>query len=298
MCVKIYEVMEDYFHYITAVDQKSMKTVESYKNECNHYRSGLAEQGIETMEAISYLNIQEYLNSLNGTLSVNSFNHRITCIRLFHEFAATMCGCANPAIYLKSKRHGQHLPIYLNKEDAVKLLTKQDDSDKELLDVTVLELIYGCGLRVSECCNLKINQVNLEQAMLRCRGKGSKERYVPMNKQEIKRVREYFQTVRKKWDIHRSPFLLINAKGSPLSRQYIFTMLKKRCATLGLDERISPHSLRHSFATHLLDGGADLRVVQELLGHSDISTTQIYKHIQDERLKQAYQQFHPRTKKK
>lgn len=295
--MKISEAMADYFHYITAVDQKSMKTVESYKNECAHYHKALNEQGIEDMEAITYQAIQQFIDASAKTLSDNSLNHRITCLRLFHEYASTMLNCSNSAVYLKSKRHGQHLPNYLNKEDVTLLLTRQNESERELLDVTILELIYGCGLRVSECCDLKINQVNLEQALLRCRGKRDKERYVPMNENEIKLIKEYYGSVRRKWDSHRSMYLLINSRGNQVSRQYIFTMLKKRCASLGLDERISPHSLRHSFASHLLDGGADLRVVQELLGHSDIATTQIYTHIQDERLKQAYRQFHPRNKK-
>lgn len=295
--MKISEAIEDYFHYITAVDQKSIKTIESYRNECCQYLKALNEKGITDMESITYLDLQQYVNDSARTLSDNSLNHRITCLRLFHEYAATMLNCSNPAVYLKGKHCGEHLPHYLNKADAEKLLSRQNDSDRELLDVTILELIYGCGLRVSECCDLRINQINLEQKMLRCHGKRDKVRYVPMNENEIQTVKEYYRTVRQKWDTHRSIYLLINSRGNQISRQYVFTMLKKRCRMLGLDERISPHSLRHSFASHLLDGGADLRVVQELLGHSDISTTQIYTHIQDERLKKAYLQFHPRIKK-
>lgn len=295
--MKISEAMDEYLHYITAVDQKRLKTIESYKNECVQYLNALNALNINDMEAITYQDIQNYIDASSKTLSDNSLNHRITCLRLFHEYAATMLNCSNPAVYLKGKRQGQHLPHYLNKEEISKLLTRQEDSERELLNVTILELIYGCGLRVSECCDLKINQVNLEQALLRCHGKGDKDRYVPMNKREIEVIKEYYGKVRLKWDCHRSSYLLINSKGNQLSRQYIFTMLKKRCALLGLNERISPHSLRHSFATHLLDGGADLRVVQELLGHSDIATTQIYTHIQDERLKKEYQRFHPRKKK-
>lgn len=295
--MKISEAIEDYLHYITAVDQKSIKTIESYRNECCQYLKALNDKDIIDMESITYLDLQQYVNDSSRTLSDNSLNHRITCLRLFHEYAATMLNCNNPAVYLKGKHCGEHLPHYLNKADVEKLLSKQNDSDRELLDVTILELIYGCGLRVSECCDLRINQINLEQQMLRCQGKRDKVRYVPMNASEIQTVKEYYGSVRQKWDRYRSVYLLINSKGNQINRQYVFTMLKRRCRMLGLDERISPHSLRHSFASHLLDGGADLRVVQELLGHSDISTTQIYTHIQDERLKKAYLQFHPRIKK-
>ena len=137
----------------------------------------------------------------------------------------------------------------------------------------------------------------MNQGIIRVMGKGNKERLIPLNSRNIAAIKKYVDIVRKKRNVHKSPYLFLNQHGNPYTRQQIHIMLKNRCHSCQIDERISAHSLRHSFATHLLDGGADLRSVQELLGHSDISTTQIYTHVQNKRLKDAYASFHPRNRK-
>ena len=291
--MEIKDAMDDYLHYISAVDQKSLKTIESYRNDCFIYAQRLFEDQITDMNDVTYDKIQKYVQEWSHTLKPNSLNHRITVIRMFHHYITFMYNTNDPTLFLKSKKKNVKLPVFLSSEDIDVLLEKQDDSDRECLNSTILELLYGCGLRVSECCNLKINQVNFDQKMMRCLGKGGKERLIPMNPKEIEAIKHYYHSTRRKWDKKRSPFFLLNARGNQVSRQAIHKMLKERCVSLDLDERVSPHSLRHSFATHLLDGGADLRVVQELLGHSDIQTTQIYTHIQPKRLLSAYEKFHP-----
>lgn len=291
------EAIEEYIHYISAVDQKSLKTIASYRNDLLQYLAAIREKNIENVEDITYQQLQDYIESCQKRLSSNSLNHHITSIRLFHRYCAQFFNINDPSVFLKSKKKQVKLPSYLSEEGIDQLLKKQNNSDIEILNTAILELIYGCGLRVSECCELKISNVNFEQKLLNVLGKGNKIRYIPMNDSECRAIKEYYFNVRKKWDLKKSAYLIINAKGNMITRQYVYTMIKKRAIDLGLGDNITPHSLRHSFATHLLDGGADLRVVQELLGHSDIQTTQIYTHIQTKRLNEAYRQFHPRKDK-
>lgn len=295
--MEIKEVMDEYFHYISAVDQKSLKTIQSYRNDCQLYLERCKVDGITEMNDVTYPMLQKYIEEWSKALAPSSLNHRITVIRMFHRYAAFTYHLNDPTTFLRSKKKSAKLPTFMSNEEVDLLLEKKDDSEKEAYHTMILELIYGCGLRVSECCNLKINQVNFDQKIMRCLGKGNKERLIPMNDLQIEMLKNYYFTTRKKWDKRRSPYLILNSRGNQVSRQAIHKMLKERCARLNLDHRISPHTLRHSFATHLLDGGADLRVVQELLGHSDIQTTQIYTHVQTKRLMSAYAQFHPGNKK-
>lgn len=289
--------LEDYIHYITAVNQKSQRTIQSYQNDLNKYIHYLNELEIYEIDDIDFEIIHDYIQTFHKNYESSTINHHITSLRMFHEYCSVTYHVSNPTIYLKSKRNDKKLPRYLNKDDVNKLLTYQDDSDEELCNVAILETIYGCGLRVSECCDLTIRQVSLSQGILKVMGKGSKERLIPMNSSNIKAIEKYVNIVRKKRDVNKCPYLFIHESGNKFHREQIHVMLKKRCYNCKIDTRISAHSLRHSFATHLLDGGADLRSVQELLGHSDISTTQIYTHVQNKRLKDAYASFHPRNRK-
>lgn len=294
--MKLEDAVEDYIHYITAVDQKSLRTIQSYTQDIKKYISYIEEIGISNVEEITFNEINDYINTLNN-YEQSTVNHAITVIKSFHEYISIFCNMANPSIYLKSGKKPQKLPIYLNSVDIQVLLEKRGDSPSEICYVAILETIYGCGLRVSECCNLKINQLGLSQELLKVLGKGNKERIVPINERNKEALKEYIEKVRPKRNTKKSNYVFLTKSGKPFSREEIYAMLKKRCYERGLDQRISPHSLRHTFATDLLNGGADLRSVQELLGHSDVSTTQIYTHVENRRLKEAYNNFHPRSKK-
>lgn len=296
--MQLKEALEEYLHYITAVDQKSVRTITSYKQDINKYIKHLKnEHDIETLEDIEYGMIYDYIKEMIGDYASNSINHAIISIKNFHEFCEVTYKVINPTVHLKTSKGEQKLPVYMSIEDTKKLLAPLDDSDKELFNVAILEIIYGCGLRVSECCNLTINQINLTQGFVKAIGKGNKERIIPMNPQNIKALKTYFENVRPKRNTNKLNYVFITSRGNHVGRESIHKMIKERCIMLGLDSRISAHSLRHSFATHLLDGGANLRSVQELLGHSDISTTQIYTHVQNKRLHEAYESFHPRGRK-
>ena len=306
--MKIKEALEDYQHYIVSVDQKSNATIQSYQTDLKEYEAYLGSIGIFCMEDIEPHHIQSFLEVLahdqfekdvlvQHKRKGSSINHMITSLHVFHRYITmTYPNIMNPAIHIRSKKMTQYLPEYFNVEDMNRLLNSFDTSDQDIFEKAILELLYGCGLRVSECCALLLNQTHLEQGFLRVIGKGDKERMIPMHEGCVKALRDYLELVRNKWVKKRYPYIFINSRGHPLTRQYVHTLIKKKLRELHLSEQYSAHSFRHSFASHLLDGGADLRVVQELLGHSDIATTQIYTHIQNKRLQDAYASFHPRAK--
>lgn len=295
----IEDALEDYFHYIQAVDAKSLRTVASYRNDLTIYHDYLKNLKISNMEEITYEILQQFLHEQKLTKKANSINHMITTIHTFHRYISfTYDHIANPSLYIRGTKKENKLPRYFNAQDIQKLLDSFGHSDVDIFHHAMLEILYGCGLRVSELCDLTLNHIHLNQGFLRCIGKGDKERLVPVNAQAITVLSEYLELVRGQWLKGRSPYVFINRKGNRVTRQYVHTMIKQHLLELGLDEKLSAHSFRHSFASHMLDGGADLRVVQELLGHSDIATTQIYTHIQSKRLKQAYTSFHPRVRNK
>lgn len=302
------EALEDYLYYIRAVDQKSLATIRSYESDLREYLTFMDERKIATIEDITHADIQDFLTSLEQPQpekdhpmmprKTSSLNRMITSIHMFHRYLSmTYPKLSNPSTHIRGRKKGMKLPLYFNPDDIANLLDSFDESDQGLFEKAILELLYGCGLRVSELCSLTLNQMHLEQGFLRVIGKGDKERMVPMHEQCVKALRKYLEVVRIHWEKKRSSYVFINHLGNPLTRQYVHTLIKKKLKEQQLDERLSAHSFRHSFASHLLDGGADLRVVQELLGHHDIATTQIYTHIQDKRLKNAYEAFHPRNKK-
>lgn len=322
----ILEAVQDYIHYITVVDQKALATIHSYEHDLKVYTTYLMMQHIEAMEEITYQNIQDFLSCLSqekqqtkimhGEIcprKASSINHMITSIHMFHRYITmTYPAIIDPSIHIRGKKTRQKLPLYFNIEDITKLLDSFTDSKDDIFHKAILELLYGCGLRVSEVCSLTLNQVHLEQGFLRVIGKGDKERMIPMHHRCIVAVLNYIEFVREdimkvhaqslaKGDAYKvrtskkAGYLFINQHGNSLTRQYVHTLIKKKLKELHLDEHLSAHSFRHSFASHVLDGGADLRVVQELLGHCDITTTQVYTHIQNKRLYNAYRSFHPRS---
>ncbi|RFT17042.1 MAG: Tyrosine recombinase XerC [Candidatus Saccharicenans subterraneus] len=202
----------------------------------------------------------------------------------------------NPAEGLTSPSLWLTLPRVLSLEEVESLLEKPDlKKPQGIRDRAVLELLYGCGLRVSELVSLELKDVRLAQGFLVCRGKGNKERIVPVGRAAARWLKTYLKEVRPQWDRRGSSVIFLTRRGQPFTRQGIWKILKAYGQEAGLRDKIHPHVLRHSFATHLLERGADLRSVQMLLGHSQITTTQIYTHVSRDRLKQIYDRFHPRA---
>lgn len=288
----ITEAIQDYLIYLQVIQNKSIKTIESYKNNLLTYQNYLFNQSIETMEEITVSQLEDFISFYRLNHQSTSTNQILSTIRSFHKFTSlNHPEILNPARYIHSLKKEKKLPTYLSETDLKTLFSSFTDSDNDLYHKTILMTLYSCGLRVSELCALELNQVHLSNKIVKVVGKGEKERLIPIAPSCLKQMELYLNTVRMPWDTHQSSFFFINHLGHVCTRQYVHQLIKKKVAECGLNPNISAHSFRHSFATHLLDGQADLRVVQELLGHSDIQTTQIYTHVQNERLKKGYDQY-------
>src|SRR5699024_301605 len=203
----------------------------------------------------------------------------------------------DPSEHIETPKKERKLPDILSAEEIEKLLSFTDSSPLKIRNRAMLELLYGTGLRVSELATLKVSDLHMTMGFLRCYGKGAKERIVPLGELAKKATEKYLNQARthliRKHQTENT--LFVNHHGRPLTRQGIWKILHKSCKEAGIHKRITPHTLRHSFASHLLENGADLRSVQEMLGHSDITTTQIYTHVTKTRLKDIYQSYHPRA---
>ena len=203
----------------------------------------------------------------------------------------------DPTADLRAPRKSQRLPQVLTRDEVARLLAAPRGTDPAALrDRALLELMYACGLRASEAIGLDVRDVDLERGVLRARGKGSKERIVPVGREAIAAARAYLERGRQAFvGLSDESRLFVNRRGKGLTRQGLYKIVQRHARAVGLDDRMSPHTLRHTFATHLLAGGCDLRSLQEMLGHADIATTQIYTHLSAERLKDAYFKAHPRA---
>lgn len=283
------EALSDYELNLSLVENKSKQTIDAYQSDLTHYISYLKNQGINCVEDVSVLVLDSYLNSISKQYSASTVNRMLASIRSFHKFMSLNHeDLKNPALFMHGSHKQKHLPIYASYEELKKIFDSFGNSDLEIYQKTILMTLYSCGLRVSECCNLKLKDVHLEEKILKVRGKGEKERIVPIVDPCIEQMKRYLMLVRKYWSKNSLNTFFINQYSRVLTRQYVHTLIKKKCAECQITTDLSSHSFRHSFATHLLDGKADLRVVQELLGHSDIQTTQIYTHVQNKRISSAY----------
>ncbi|MFW6159375.1 MAG: site-specific tyrosine recombinase XerD [Planctomycetota bacterium] len=230
-------------------------------------------------------------------LSANSISRALAAIRMLFKFLALEDKIErNVASTLESPHLWRRLPAVLDVDDVDALLAAPDpDTLLGVRDRALLEVMYATGARVSEVADLKLGDVNLEFRFLRCFGKGSKERVVPLGERAVEALERYLRETRPKLDRGGSPLVFLSRSGRRLGRRAIWSRVRKHARAAGLRKKVSPHTLRHSFATHLLQGGADLRAVQEMLGHANIATTQIYTHVDKERLKAVHRKFHPRA---
>lgn len=293
--MKLREAMEDYMRQIQIVEKKSPRTIESYQRDIEAYIRWMDGKDITCMEQITVLEADEYFSSLAATHAPASRARALSAVRQFHEFACSIdASLSDPVRDFHESRSSRHLPVSARSQDVLCLLHSFGPDDQAQFERSVVELLYACGLRVSELCSLTLQDVRLAQGCIHVvHGKGSKERLVPVAGDCVRQLEYYVQYIRpvfikKGGPRNRSSRFFINGRGNPLNRQYVHNLIKRKCAELDLDPGISAHSFRHSFATHLLEGSADLRVVQELLGHADIRTTTIYTHIQEDRLKSGY----------
>lgn len=295
----LHEALSDYKLNLSLVENKSKKTIEAYMSDLTHYINYLNQKNINNVEEITILTVDNYLNSLTKEYSSNSINRVLASVRSFHKFISLNHeSIKDPTLYIHTHKHNEHLPIYASVQDLKVLFDSFSNSDIDIYHKTILLTLYSCGLRVSELCSLKRNDVHLSEKILKVTGKGDKERIIPIVDACVQQMEFYLNLVRKNWQKKTLPNFFINQYGRVLTRQYVHNLIKKKCEECNLNPNLSAHSFRHSFASHLLDGNADLRIVQELLGHSDIQTTQIYTHIQNKRLVNAYDNAFQSFKKK
>lgn len=278
----------------------SNNTIISYKNDLESARKYFVSQGIKSwtdVDRYAVLNLLAHLT--NAGRSKSTISRQVSCLRQFFQFLLQRhLVQTDPMILVKVPKGGRHLPTVLS-EDEVNRLLKTPDVNKQLgiRDRAILETLYATGMRVSELTNLTLGELHLDVNLVQPRGKGDKERIIPIGEEAQDWLERYLNNVRPRQLANRpqSKYVFLNAHGHQLTRQAIWQLIKRGAQLAGIKKRVTPHTLRHSFATHLLEHGADLRVVQALLGHSDIATTQIYTHVSQQRVLEVYRHTHPRA---
>ena len=294
--------IEDYENYLMFERRMAKNTTSSYIRDLEHYATYLEEERkVYRVDDITKQDIETYLEYLNkNNYTTTSLARKLTAIKNFHKFLLAVNRLPNDvAITLERPKLRKSLPNVLTVDEVDKLLNINTITPFDYRNKAMLELLYGTGLRISEMLDLKLTDVDFENCIVRCFGKGSKERIVPIGEYIIDSLTSYLnygrnQLLNKK---KISDYLFLNSRGDRISRFSFFKILKKLLREKEIKKDVSPHSLRHSFATHMLENGADLRSIQELLGHSDIATTRIYTHITNKKVENDYIEYHPRSKK-
>ena len=292
------ESIDTYLAYLRDVRRMSANTVSSYARDLAAL-AGYAEQQQRSIESLDRRDLEAFARALmTRGLAPRSVARAIACVRGLYKFLLVeKCVAADPAEDLRAPRAWPALPKYLDLDEVDRLLAQPDTSTpRGVRDKALIELLYATGLRVTELLSLKAADINLAAGYLTCIGKGDKERIVPLGESAADWVRRYIAEARPALlKRKKSNWLFVNAKGgTQLSRVGFWKVLKEYGIRAGVSRDLSPHVLRHSFATHLLDRGADLRAIQMMLGHADLSTTQIYTHVLEARLRTVYDKFHPR----
>jgi integrase/recombinase XerD len=274
------------------------RTVEAYRRDL----FALADWLEHSPASVTTEELERYLAELRAAgLSGATIARRVASLRsLFRHLVLIGAADANPAADLELPRRARRLPRVLSPSEAERLIdAAAGTTPRTLRDQALVELLYGAGLRVGEAVGLDKGGIDLDQRLVRTVGKGGKERVVPVGRQAVEALRRYLGRGRPHLDRRHRPELFLNAQGGPLTRSGAFLIIRKLAAKAGLEpERVHPHLLRHSFATHLLEGGADLRSVQEMLGHADLATTELYTHVTDRRRRELYFRAHPHARRK
>ena len=295
--MKIENAFKDYI-YSLKTQGKSDNTLKSYNNDLNVYKRYLDSINISNIEEVSDNNLKWFAVYLNNIYAKSSSNRIKVAIRNLHKFLSYKYDFIDPTLSFRTSKPDKRLPIYCTIEEIDRLMSSFSDSPEDIFDHAILESIYGLGLRVSECCNLKVSQLNLTDGFANIIGKGNKERIIPIPKSTKNILNLYFTNIRPLWLKTSDNSFFINRFSKPIYPVYVERLINKKAAELNLKKHITPHKLRHSYATHLLQGGADLRTIQELLGHSDISTTEIYTHVENDRIKNSYLNYFPMSDQK
>lgn len=307
--MRLPDLIESFIDYLRSQKGYSDHTAKNYQVDLEHFLDFLAakqrqagkKETAPQLESIDFLVIREYLGKLYGRYKRTTIARKLSALRSFFYFLERKgLVKGNPAADISTPKRGKYIPTHLPVDEMFRLLEGPDRGKPlGLRDLAILEVLYSCGIRVSELSGLNLSSIDFGQRLVRVVGKGNKERIAPIGRKALRAVEAYIEAtlpLRKKvkCDVQDAP-LFINFRGGRLTTRSIGRIIKKYASKCGLMTEITPHSLRHTFATHLLDGGADLRSVQELLGHVSLSTTQKYTHVSLERLMEVYDKAHPRS---
>jgi integrase/recombinase XerD len=295
----------DFLAYLEFERGLSRNTLEAYRSDLLQYGAWLRAHRVDPL-AVTHTQLSDFLTGLaegdpdtdRPPVAPATLQRKTACLRSFHRHLRREGLITDdPTAHIRAPRQGRRLPKVLTREEVAKLLEQPQGTEPAALrDRAILELMYACGLRASEAVDLDVGDLDLAEGILRARGKGSKERLVPVGSAAARAVMAYLQRGRPAFvGLRQERRLFVNHRGQGLTRQGLYKIVQRHARTAGLAEKMSPHTLRHSFATHLLSGGCDLRAVQEMLGHADIATTQLYTHLSTERLKDVYFEAHPRA---
>jgi integrase/recombinase XerD len=291
--------LDAFVAYLRAERGLSPRTVEAYARDLVEYLDALRQARVGTPEAVRQEHVRGHLATLGRRLSARSQARHLAAIRMFHRFLiAERHAPADPTEQVETPRQARRLPVFLTLDEVEALLeAPRDTSPAGLRDRAMLHVLYATGLRVSELVGLSVNSVQLDAGYVVARGKGEKERLVPLGRRAVAEVRAWLGRGRPVLLRGRaSRALFVGPRGTALTRQGVWKLLRRHALAAGIKKRLSPHKLRHSFATHLVERGADLRVVQAMLGHADLATTQIYTHVDGRRLRAVYDAAHPRSR--
>nr|WP_258392499.1 site-specific tyrosine recombinase XerD [Dolosigranulum pigrum] len=295
------EALAEYIIYLKIERGLSANTVNSYKRDIEKYLTFLTEKKITQLDEVSRFEILDFLQTLRQSGAAdNSIIRMVSSLRKFHQYLKRESIVSDdPMQLIDTPKKASTLPKAISPQAVEQLLEAPDTTTPlGVRDRTILELMYATGLRISELVNLKLSDMHLTMGFIQTMGKGEKERIIPLGEIASQWLDHYLDGARvylQDQSAETSEYVFLNSRGKGLSRQGVWKKVKQLALEAGIDQNVTPHTLRHSFATHLLENGADLRMVQELLGHADISTTQIYTHITKTRLKQVYSDYHPRA---
>ena len=290
------DVLDNFLDSIWAEQGLSKNTLISYEHDIKTFLMYLQEKNIDLSNA-QHSDINSFISvRFSNGISSRSNMRLISSLKKFFLYLSSRNVIEdNPTEDIETPRNVKSLPHTIDTESVDKLLNAPDTNDRfGSRDKAMLEILYACGLRVSEIVNLQINSIYFEESYIQVTGKGQKDRLIPVNKTTLSMIDEYINTERTKFSSN-SNFLFISQHKKPLTRQRIWQIIKLHIRNAGIIKNVSPHTLRHSFATHILENGGSLRAIQEMLGHSNISTTEIYTHIEKNRLKNIHEKFHPRA---
>jgi integrase/recombinase XerD len=294
----MHELIDTFLNYLSVERGLARNTIISYGDDLRYYMDFIQQRKIEALAKTTKNDVVDFmLYEKDKGLSANSVARRLAAIKTFYRFLVRERILKNdPTSLVESPKLWKKIPDTLSLNEVDALLTQPDLRDVQgIRGRAILETLYATGMRVSEAVNLKLENVNLDVGFLRCIGKGSKERVIPLGKKAIHSLHRYLEAGRRELlGKKESEFLFVSRFGKRLSRQSFWKLIKRYAKAARIKKPMKPHTLRHSFATHLLEHGADLRSVQEMLGHANISTTQIYTHVSKDRLKTIHRTFHPR----